>query len=652
MSTSSRYSGFRVKIVFVFAIIILCSTAVGAEINTEGYSLDGVAVQMGEEWEANYQSQADPIFDRMGIEKPSNAVLYAEPLGDRYVLFTEEEIKTSSISGSGKKLVEGDGDSLGVMVAGEVETSTDGIEMSNQMYQEHKDGLVWEFVEVTGGVNTVSYTLDPGNEFVQQHSTVYIGDSHTPSPILEQPGREGRWATLNLSGDEYGHLRGRELVSKTRVSGSPTIATKYEGTQWWVSSKATVRGVVMGSGDVEATGLVVREVSPDATEIGGPSSARSHMGEVVTFTTNGLGSRISSQETLLAAKKCAPSSVSNPVTGCLPIPADSVIHSGVLFGESAESADDTVIYAGAANRKQSQPVREESGQYEVTGRVVDASSVDPRLDGIAVVVYDRERVGDLSVNPVFAEESATVVESHLKEQIKTNQSEWDSVERKQANGEDGNSKSEIPEAAETETPAQEPDIEIVSSEIGLEEIEPGQTSAIKIKLQNSGGDGSEKLMVKAERETIYEESVQVRGGKSKTVPVTFEPRNGNGTYEISANGDRVGTIQVGQPESGYGETLSSAIGLIQKFVYASGFVGVGIALLITVLRPIKEYRGSQTNLTDAQNYHIIYGSLLLAIFTSFIAGEGGISIVFAFLIIMMGIIHGAVEGLARLYEAV
>jgi len=406
---------YRIRsVLLLVCIILLCSTPTTGQFNTQ--QIDGVVVDMGAEWE---QRQIETVRETVpSLDVPSSAVMYWSSDGDQYVLLTDEELSTGAVSGEGEVLVDASG-GLGIMRAQDLTVDTDGRDITAAEYSQNSDEYNYELLDISGRARSVAYTVD-GEEVVQQQSFVSLADRQ-PS-LFEQalPGRSARTAVMNLSSDQRGGDRAASISAMTVQPQFRTAGLANDNTHWNVDSNATVTAVATPSG------LFVQDVVPESTHINSLSELSEHNGDVVTVETAAAGSQISGQETLLAATRCAPSSITNPVTGCFPIPVDSVMHTGVLFDASDPST--TVIYAGSTNTVQNQPAVPESGRYEVTGRVVSASVVDPRLNGSALIVYDRERVSDVRVGEQIQELRSTV-EDRMREQIVASDSEWQAVEQ-------------------------------------------------------------------------------------------------------------------------------------------------------------------------------------------------------------------------------
>jgi hypothetical protein len=96
---------------------------------------------------------------------------------------------------------------------------------------------------------------------------------------------------------------------------------------------------------------------------------------------------------------------------CVPLTQDVTVHSGVIWTGSAGGPEETAVLVGASSRLQQDPVTTASGEYRVTGEIVDADSVDlPTGDAAQVVlVYDLEQQGTVVDVPTEVETRRTAL---------------------------------------------------------------------------------------------------------------------------------------------------------------------------------------------------------------------------------------------------
>ena len=137
--------------------------------------------------------------------------------------------------------------------------------------------------------------------------------------------------------------------------------------------------------DVEPTG---EQTSAEAIADGDHEA-----GDHVEFTAPAAGGRLSVRETLLQAARCAPRSVANPATGCLPLVTDNIVWAG-----AAGSADQPVPIIGISNHPQDVPLTPFSGRYTIVGEVVAADNLEAEVPGqYAVRISALDREGDADI---------------------------------------------------------------------------------------------------------------------------------------------------------------------------------------------------------------------------------------------------------------
>jgi hypothetical protein len=386
-------------------------------------SVSGVAIPFGADEEQQRLERMESILDGTGVSVPDHVMYFVDEQDNTYVLLTNREPVVASVSGSVTVVEDSDSDSAGIMVDDSLSYDQNGRRVSYDQLASNPERYKYQLVRVDGTTRSISYTVDPAsNQYVIQRSVATLAEPGGPTYTLGTPGRNGQWAALNLSDPSYGRQRITEVSSKTAQLRTDVIGTTRQDRKWWKTGNVTVNIVVTSAGENISTAVFGR-TTPIATDVNDLSQARDHHGEIVTVTTSGVGARMSTQETLLEAKQCAPSSVSNPVTGCMPVPADAVVHGGVLVDGEGKP----MVYAGVSNQIQSNPTEPEIGEYRVTGRVVSANQIDPRLSGTALIVYDRERVDGFAAGGdarAEAADRAEAIEAKLRDQQTATAGEW------------------------------------------------------------------------------------------------------------------------------------------------------------------------------------------------------------------------------------
>ncbi|WP_139172766.1 hypothetical protein [Halopelagius longus] len=407
-------------------MISLALSAVPTSTHAQSSSTyEGAIVNVSAQAEANYVSETSSIVESYGFDSIQHASLLFTDSGTKYIVLSESDPAVGQASITGVEILPPEG-GTGLLVATSLNVNPEGTKVLLDELEKNPEKYQYEFVQVSASVTQITHTVDATEgELVLQDSLLGLGEERSSSNAFKSPGREGKWSTVNLSLAKQNSELSSELTGRLPLSTS-SIGRASQQTRWWMSTNATVNMVVVGGGD-GGVSAIVGQTTPKSTTVSNLEELSAHRGEVVTVTTNVVGSSLSTQETLLSAAKCAPSSITNPATGCLPVPTDGVVHGGVLFDSPPQNTDQLVYYAGVSNTVQDTPVEPETGRYKVTGRVVDASQLDPRLEGTALIVYDRERVDRLSIESSTATEYASTVREYIQEQQLSSQSEWQSI---------------------------------------------------------------------------------------------------------------------------------------------------------------------------------------------------------------------------------
>jgi hypothetical protein len=423
-------------IVLVFVISGFAGIGVadgGAENGTSSDvgTVDGVSVEFSQEVEGEALETLETITEHTDYSTRNHAFLFVHD-GAEYIVYTDTEPVTGSASVRGDVFVEPSEDDAGVIIADSTTFQTEGESASLDDIRDNPDAYEWEHVRVSGNLRQLSFTTDVESQLVTQRSTGFIGGESTAlRPITSPPGQQARWSVLNMSGSEYGLSQSEEVFLELPGPSQPLLTTSID-TQFWMDAEVTMDAVVSVSGDTAS--LYVADITPVASNINGPQEIQQRgdelSDEVVRFETQVVGSTTSTQEFLTTVAPCGSGDSVLVPTGptCVPVVTDSTIHSGVLFTGNPESMDDVVPYAGLSNHHQNMVTQPETGTYEVTGRVVAGSEIDPSLEGqFAVVVYDMDRQGDLTARGSArnnAEAHASLVTDRMKEQANSSQREW------------------------------------------------------------------------------------------------------------------------------------------------------------------------------------------------------------------------------------
>lgn len=387
-------------------------------------SVSGVAMPLSPSQEADALASMEEMVDGLsGVSVRAHAMVVVSSDGTWWMVYTDQEPQ------AGKAVVEGrvfrprdlGSETRGIVFADRVSFSRDGARISMSELESNPGRYAGELVSVTTRYKQLSFATEHGSSSRVSFST-WGALQAMPVPLIERPGVAGRWTTLNLSSAEYGASRNRELG--TRLWGV-NLTQSVGGQRYWIDAKTRVTIGVVPTGGGYLYYLV--DTAIPAQSVPGPRTIAKNgeqlNGSVVSTSGQLVGARISTQESLLAAARCAPMSVTNPVTGCLPIPTDATIHVGVLFEGVPDDPRAFVFYYALSNHHQQQAVTLESGTYDVTGRVRSTDQLSPQLpSGYALEAYDLERTGSLTASEAAREaasryrsDAQQVIEYQLKE---------------------------------------------------------------------------------------------------------------------------------------------------------------------------------------------------------------------------------------------
>lgn len=379
-----------------------------AETDVSQKTVTGLGRPMPTEDREDAEEVVSEAATLLGRDVPTNfAELYLD--GELYILATDEPVQAGKITATGT-VVEANRLSfdVGIMFGASVSVSRDP-DTSTTVgdLRNNTDQYIGELVAVEGTYRSFPYafTADTIQTDAQFTVSALTDGRYTVPSVFSNPYQGARWSTLNLSGTEYGGDRYAELNDKTAWDGNIIGSERRATTEF------------AGNGSVEAVAMVlplptngepgrpvVIDIEYTAEPLSGPGEIADHGGElegqVVRFETDAVGARVSARETLLSVARCGEDAVTVPGVGCVPALADSVVHTGVFFGGS-----DLVPYAGVSNTLQDVPVTDERGRYKVVGRVISGERVGE--EGYALLVYDMERTGNLSISSTDAARTAS-----------------------------------------------------------------------------------------------------------------------------------------------------------------------------------------------------------------------------------------------------
>lgn len=391
-------------------------------------TISGAAVPIRASEEQKYLNTMDDLAASLPVETRANAFLVGSEENGLTVVLTDREPRGGLATVSGTIVDASSVPEINVnfLFADSVSFDTEGTPVSLESLLENTDDYAFELVEVSGTYTAAAFEGETGTF---EKPTIIGGFGKAPvsqSPFASLASGT-RWTIANLS------IRG------IFNAGDPWIGTYRFREGFTTNSRATLDVVVWptaltGGINIRETrgfSLYVVNREPHASEVSSvealQSQSEAYAGEVVTLETNVVASRTSARELVLSVLKCAPESAVMPVIGCAPIIADTNAVTGVAFGESVSGPSDILYLGGLDNAAQQSLVTQLRGRYQVTGRLVSASSyLGPSFEGYALKVIGLQRVGDLPVGSDVIE-TATGIASQFRERMQTRITDPDSL---------------------------------------------------------------------------------------------------------------------------------------------------------------------------------------------------------------------------------
>lgn len=523
----------------LIVLLFLTPTSVAATTQLPTQTVSGASIELSTSQEQRYLSTMDDISGVFPVNPRTNAFLLYD--GDtKWMVFTDQKPQTGHAKVSGTVLSPSElgGGKWGAIIADSVDVTTKGTRTSLEKVRSNPKRYDGELVRITTSYRQLSYTVEGGDgQYVDQQTVANLGGPQ--SGLVEQPGANARWATLNLSGSEYGDSPSGEIA--TKFAGQGEVGVDRGDSRFWIDAKTTVDAVVIDSGSkptfyvadtaVESTPLrSLDEIVRNGEELSG---------KVVTVESQAFGTRTSSQEFLISVAKCAPGSVTVPMTPplCVPVPSDSTLHSGILFDGAPQSREEVVLYAGISNNHQNTIVEPEKGTFRVTGRVVSTNQIDSSLpDGYALLIYDMNRVGDLQTTGTGERQ----VESWNKDVTQKLHAQLNaSATSSSGDGENA--------AVAQDQSTGSSQVKIVDARIVENPIQSGETALVRVSLKNKGqSDGKMKVRLRAGGSEVGSKVVTVPAGESKTTSFRYTPSKNTNSIRLGVNQLDLGLLNVKQ----------------------------------------------------------------------------------------------------------
>lgn len=349
---------------------------------------------------------------------------------DLYLVFTDRQPTKGEATVDGLSIdgtIEQNGTSFDVVAAESVSFEQRGTPTTVADVADDPEGYAYDLVRIDAHHRSVAVLTDSdGDSDVAYSSTtgLLVAEPRDPSETFGNAGGRARDVVVNADG-----------ASVTGIVGSPPRPHLYTAsfeTSFWVDAPATVDGIVLSPNsagrefvtafdpdgvvhaDADAPLLYLVQADYDSREVSDVESvtrrADSLDGEVVTVEARLYQQTISVEETLEENTDCGDEQV-RVKEACAPVVHDTLLHAGAAWSSVPESRDDVLLVTGVSSREQDTPSEFREGRYRITGEVVSTDRINESLpDGVALVVYDMERVGDID-SAAVSDEGKRIIEN-------------------------------------------------------------------------------------------------------------------------------------------------------------------------------------------------------------------------------------------------
>lgn len=524
--------GYLAGIVFV-TILLIAGVTTGAASFHEGVEFEGGVIPLDEETEAKHLETVSDTLDALDIDTPEHAFVLVHPSGEMDVVVTDEEPVVSVATGVGLDFSSEFDSELGLIVADEISYDSDATRVGIDELSDNTDEYAAEMVEIRGNVNYLSHANDPADSAVVSLQELGVADEslQTDMAFLHDPVDGAAFAAFNGTS---------EMTTEGEIGMGRVFLIGY-GEGFWSSGEAVVQGLVtpLEGSDSSSVLIVPGDVDPVGQEVSSITEVRENPDEYrrqsVSLEGYGAGVTISTQETLLSVAKCAPSSVIIPTVGCAPIPTDTTIHSLVLSDDVSGINNDAISVIGLSNIHQSELVKPQAGEFEITGTLVHSNQIEADLPTeYAIVATDIEQTdasGVESINdlPDRSRQLGDAVIDQLEEYT----------------GEDGTLPGSTGMAGR---------LEVIDSKYVDRNVSKGDPIVVEVTVANTGGEELEESVEIEDYDgsTLASADVTVNPGEEKAVRLEYE-HDSVGYIGIYAYGEYIGRARVNPASDSQGE---------------------------------------------------------------------------------------------------
>lgn len=307
------------------------------------------------------------------------------------------------------------GTEVGVIVADRVSFNKEGDPASVSDILSNPQEYNLELVEVTATRRHVSILYDP-DEGAGVEFPLTIGYL-TENPLtIRSVVKEGIDKV-----EEVVREGERDTIRNALKPGEKRLPVFDFETGYWVNCRAETNGIVLSPQNkiakileksvpvhlISETRPTLYDVKTDLkhTQVGSVDEIKrnlnQYMDKVVSVEAKGFGDTISVQETLEHSTDCGEDKI--PVKDeCINLVLDDLLEGGVAWNKiSLDNPRESLIAtAGVSSRHQDEPLGSYNGNYMYIGRVMSLKQVNESLEGTVLVIYHRERTGDINYEEV------------------------------------------------------------------------------------------------------------------------------------------------------------------------------------------------------------------------------------------------------------
>lgn len=395
----------RSKTLTVIAITALLFLLTGAAAATTGQTnsqsasetVEGAFVPATPEMKSQYEPVQEELSTVLGLEPRTNISVLRTADRQQYIVFSNAPTVAGHATVTGRHIsADRAGTEYGVIFADSVSLERSGPSVSLETLREAPGAYAGEVVSVDATISLTSIELETEAGARRPYQLGYLTDTPVEPPAaFTNPTVGALTGTINTSNNTLGGNYQNSLAAALNPGTIPDNVSLVVGVNdgMWSHGYATSQILVVPSAGSPT--LLVLDTEMAATETT-PSDASNYNGQVVSVSGDYVGAQLSTKRTLVDSLRCAPDSITNPITGCFPLVTDTTVHVGVVAGDDISNPLPVV---GLSNAQVDGIARPQQGSYEIRGRVVSSDAVSFNTSAPAVLIaYQMERTGELGLS--------------------------------------------------------------------------------------------------------------------------------------------------------------------------------------------------------------------------------------------------------------